>query len=120
MQATVIGVGNQSCIKLAINPVTHKRSKHIDTKSHFIRQKVDDKSVQLVYTPTNQLAADEITSTSESGETSKATSGSITDSSSRKRNNLSGGVEKYNWDKILELQTLDLSLKKAQNSEETN
>ena len=96
MQATVIGEGNQSCIKLATNPAMHKRFKHIDTKSHFIREKVDDKSVQLVYTPTNQLAAEEITSTSESGETSKAASGSIADSSSRKRNNLSGGVEEYN------------------------
>ena len=84
MQATVIGEDNQSCTKLATNPVMHKRSKHIDTKYHFIREKVDDNSVQLVYTPTDQL---------ESGATSKATTGSIADSSSRQRNNLSGGVE---------------------------
>ena len=61
MQATVIGEDNQSCIKLATNPVMHKRSKHIDTKYHFIREKVDDNSIQLVYTPTNQLAADLLT-----------------------------------------------------------
>ena len=58
MQATVIGEDNQSCLKLATNPVMHKRSKHIDTKYHFIREKVDDNSVQLVSTPTDQLAAD--------------------------------------------------------------
>ena len=58
MQATVIGENNQSCIKLATNPVMHKRSKHIDTKYHFIREKIDDNSVQLVYTPNDQLAAD--------------------------------------------------------------
>ena len=60
-QPTIIGEDNQSCIKLATNPVLHKRSKHIDTKFHFIREKVDDNSIQLVYTPTDQLAADLLT-----------------------------------------------------------
>ena len=61
MQATVIGEDNQSCIKLATNPVMHKRSKHIDAKYHFVGEKVDDNSVQLVYTPTDQLALDLLT-----------------------------------------------------------
>ena len=61
MQATVIGEEHQSCIKLATNPVMHKRFKHIDTKYHFIPEKVDDNSVQLVYTPTDQLAANLLT-----------------------------------------------------------
>ena len=60
-QPTIIGEDNQSCIKLATNPVMRKRSKHIDTKFHFIREKVDDNSIQLVYTPTDQLAADLLT-----------------------------------------------------------
>ena len=60
-QATRIGEDNQSCIKLANNPVMHKRSKHIDTKYHFIREKVEDNAVELVYTPTDQLAADLLT-----------------------------------------------------------
>ena len=60
-QPTIIGEDNQSCIKLATNPVMHKRSKHIDTKFHFIREKVEDKTVELVYTPTDQLAADLLT-----------------------------------------------------------
>ena len=60
-QATIIGEDNQSCIKLATNPVTHKRSKHIDTKFHFIREKVENNTVDIVYTPTNQLAADLLT-----------------------------------------------------------
>ena len=38
----------------------HKRSKHIDTKYHFIRENVEDKVVEL-YTPTDQLAADLLT-----------------------------------------------------------
>ena len=60
-QPAIIGEDNQSCIKLATNPVMHKRSKHIDTKFHFIREKIDDNSIQLVYTPTDQLAADLLT-----------------------------------------------------------
>ena len=57
-QPTMIGEDNQSCIKLATNPVMHKRSKHIDTKFHFIQEKDDDNSIQLVSRPTDQLAAD--------------------------------------------------------------
>ena len=61
MHAPVTGEDTQSCIELATNPVMHKRFKHIDTKYHFIREKVDDNSVQLVYTSTDQLAADLLT-----------------------------------------------------------
>ena len=89
---------NQSCIKLATNPVTHKRSKHIDTKFHFIREKVDDNSIQ-----TGSRSVDKGTSTSESRATSKATIGLNTDSSYDIRNNLSRGVEEKNLVKFLEL-----------------
>ena len=60
-QPTIIGEDNQSCIKLATNPVMHKRSKHIDPKFHFKREKVDNNSIQLVYRPTDKLAADLLT-----------------------------------------------------------
>ena len=60
-EATEIGEDNQSCIKIATNPVMHKRSKHIDTKCHFIRERIEDKSVQLKYTPTDMMAADLLT-----------------------------------------------------------
>ena len=36
----------------------HRRSKRIDTKNHFNREKVVDKTVVVAYTPTDQLAAD--------------------------------------------------------------
>ena len=61
MQATVIGENNQSCIKLATNPVMLARSKNINTKYHFVREKIDENPVQLVCTPTDQLAADLLT-----------------------------------------------------------
>ena len=61
IKATVIREDNQNCIRLSTRPVMHKRFKHIDTKYHFIREKIDDNSVQLLYTPTDQLAADLLT-----------------------------------------------------------
>ena len=42
-KAIDIGEDNQSCIKMCHNPVMHKRSKHIDTKLLFIRERVENK-----------------------------------------------------------------------------
>ena len=61
VQAKRIGEDNESCIKLANNHVMHKRSKHVHTKFHFIRENVDDNAVELIYRPTDQLAADLLT-----------------------------------------------------------
>ena len=53
-----IGEDNQSCIKLCQNPVMHKRSKHIETKFHFIRDKTEDGTISIPYVPTDNWAAD--------------------------------------------------------------
>ena len=53
-----IGEDNQSCIKLCQNPVMHKRSKHIETKFHFIRDKTEDGTISIHYVPTDKMAAD--------------------------------------------------------------
>ena len=58
---TYIGEDNQSCIKMCHNPVMHKRSKHIDTKFHFIRERVKSKEVGIHYIPTEDMAADILT-----------------------------------------------------------
>ena len=42
-----IGEDNQSCIRLCQNPVMHKRSKHIETKFHFIRDKTEDGTISM-------------------------------------------------------------------------
>ena len=39
----------------------HRQSKHIDTKSHVFREQVDDNSIKLIYTPTDEMAADLLT-----------------------------------------------------------
>ena len=53
----VIYEDNNGCISIASNPSSHKRSKHIDIKYHFTREKVENKELKLEYTSTgNQLA----------------------------------------------------------------
>ena len=53
-----IGEDNQSCIRLCQNPVMHKRSKHIETKFHFIRDKTEDGTISVHYVPTDKMAED--------------------------------------------------------------
>ena len=53
-----IGEDNQSCIKLCQNPVMRKRTKHIETKFHFIRDKKEDGTISIHYVPTDKTAAD--------------------------------------------------------------
>jgi hypothetical protein len=57
-EPTVIYVDNQSAIKLAKNPVQHGRSKHIDTKFHFLRDHVKWKTIELQCCHTYEQVAD--------------------------------------------------------------
>lgn len=58
---SVLYCDNQSCISLTKNPKFHERSKHIDIKYHFLREKVDSKLLQLEFTPTSEMWADVLT-----------------------------------------------------------
>ena len=58
---TVIHCDNQSCIKMSENPVDHDRSKHIDTRYHYIRDMVQKGAVQLQYLSTDEQIADILT-----------------------------------------------------------
>jgi hypothetical protein len=51
MGPMVIHCDNQSCIKLFENPVFHDRSKHIEIRYHFIRDRVQRGVVRLQYIP---------------------------------------------------------------------
>lgn len=58
---TIIFEDNIGCIALSNNPVFHKRTKHIDIKYHFVREKVEDGVIEIRYLPTNQQLADILT-----------------------------------------------------------
>ena len=59
--ATTIFQDNQGCISLAKNPVYHARTKHLDIKFHFLREKVMDEVIVLEYKPTEEMVADGFT-----------------------------------------------------------
>jgi hypothetical protein len=52
---------NQGAIALALNQVTNFRTRHIDIRHHFIREKIADKSVSLQYISTKLMIADVLT-----------------------------------------------------------
>lgn len=58
---TIIYEDNQGCIALSENPVLHKRTKHIDIRYHFTREKVESGEVVLEYIPTEHQLADLLT-----------------------------------------------------------
>lgn len=49
---------NMQAIKLAKNPVISDRSKYIDIKWHFVREKIAEKRIQIEYIPTEDQLAD--------------------------------------------------------------
>jgi hypothetical protein len=60
-QPTVIYEDNTACIHLANNPHINKRTKHIDVRFHWIREKVKDEAITLKYCPTKSQLADMMT-----------------------------------------------------------
>ncbi|XP_050916817.1 secreted RxLR effector protein 161-like [Lathyrus oleraceus] len=53
-----ICVYNKSALTLAKNPVFHEKSKHIDTRYHFIRECIEKKKVKLKYVMSKDQVAD--------------------------------------------------------------
>lgn len=60
---TTIYVDNQSAIRLVKNPEFHKRTKHIDIRYHYIREKYENKDIVVKYIPTELQRADILTKT---------------------------------------------------------
>ncbi len=46
---------------LSKNLVYHARTKHINIQHHFVREKVEQKQVELKYCPTNKMIVDILT-----------------------------------------------------------
>jgi hypothetical protein len=58
---TTLYEDNQGCIAMAKNPVNHERTKHIDIRYHFVREKVEEGIVQVEYLETEEMLADILT-----------------------------------------------------------
>ena len=52
---------NQAAICLSKNPQSHRRSKHIEIKYHFIREQVNKKTIELKYCQMSNMVADMLT-----------------------------------------------------------
>jgi len=52
---------NQSAIAICKNDVLHQRVRHIDIKHHFIRDKIDNKQLEVEWIPTTEQVADILT-----------------------------------------------------------
>lgn len=52
---------SQSSLKLAVNPLFHKRTKHIDVRHHFVRECVSNNKIKLEYVSTLDMPADLLT-----------------------------------------------------------
>ena len=58
---TILHCNNQAALQLATADNYHVRTKHIDTRYHFIRQTVEDGSIILIYCPTDDMTANILT-----------------------------------------------------------
>ncbi|HEV7738028.1 MAG TPA: Ty1/Copia family ribonuclease HI, partial [Chlamydiales bacterium] len=52
---------NTGALALTKDVSYHARTKHIDVKHHFIRERVENKEVKFEYIPTNEMVADILT-----------------------------------------------------------
>lgn len=54
----VIYSDNQSAIHLSKNPIHHERTKHVDIRYHFVRDKVAEGEIDVKKVPTEDNPAD--------------------------------------------------------------
>ena len=59
--STMLFIDNQGAIALSNNPEFHTRTKHIDIQHHYVRDKVNDHTIQLKHVSTSNMAADGLT-----------------------------------------------------------
>ena len=52
---------NQTCIQITDNPVSQRRTRHMDVRDHFIRDHVEDGTITIRYCPTKDMLVDVLT-----------------------------------------------------------
>jgi hypothetical protein len=57
----ILMVDNKSAINLAKNPIAHGRSKHIETRFHFLRDQVSKDKLKLEFCRSEDQLADVLT-----------------------------------------------------------
>lgn len=57
----ILLVDNSSAIKLAKNPIFHRRSKHIEVRFHFVRECYQKKQLNIEHVPGSDQVADILT-----------------------------------------------------------
>ena len=58
---TIIFEDNQGAVALSKNPRYHARTKHVDIKHHFVRDKFESGEIIITYCSTNDMIADMLT-----------------------------------------------------------
>lgn len=58
---TLIYCDNQSAIRLAVNDIYQIRTKHIDVRHHFVRERLLNKQLVISHIPTAEMVADVLT-----------------------------------------------------------
>ncbi|CAB0012185.1 unnamed protein product, partial [Nesidiocoris tenuis] len=58
---TRIFVDNEGARKLALNGAYQARTKHIDVRHHFVRERIQKKEIELEYIPSAEMVADSLT-----------------------------------------------------------
>ena len=60
-QGTILYGDNKGSVDIANNPIIGRGTKHIDVRSHYIRQCVQDNSILLHRLPSSSIVADTLT-----------------------------------------------------------
>ncbi|CAN6458694.1 unnamed protein product [Victoria cruziana] len=61
ISASTILCDNMSVINIALNPILHSRTKHIEIDQHFVRQKIENKELTPSYVTSKDQVADILT-----------------------------------------------------------
>ena len=60
-QPTKLYGDNSGLLAIANNPQYHKKTKHFDTRNHYVRQRVEKGQIELEFCPTAKMTADILT-----------------------------------------------------------